>query len=99
VSRRIEFHPEFERDVREHGEWLEGQEPGMGKQFVQAVDDAILDLVNMPERHRILFPRYRRVLIPRFSVLLPFRLHEDNIRVLGVVHGARDLERWIHERI
>ncbi len=98
MKRRIEFHSEFERDVQEYGDWIEFDAPGMGKEFAQAVDTAIQALNEMPERYRILIPPYRRVLIRRFSVLIPFRFIGDDIRVLGVVHGARDIERWINRR-
>lgn len=98
MKRRIEFHPEFERDVQDYGDWIEFESPGMGEAFAQAVGSAVQSLDEMPDRHRVLISPYRRVLIRRFSVLIPFRFIGDDIRVLGVVHGARDIERWIKRR-
>jgi len=98
VIRTVLFHPAFVDDVREHAEWLEHESRGMGDEFLRELDQVLLSFAEMPERHRELFPPYRRVLIRRFSVLLPFRIVEDTIRVLGVVHGARDLKRWVEER-
>ncbi len=98
MIRQFEFHPDFERDVQDFGEWLEGEAPNMGETFALAVDEALARLADMPERFRFLSPPYRRILIRRFKVLIPFRLTDNGIRILGVVHGSRDIERWLERR-
>ena len=94
----LEFHPLFEFDVQEHGNWLEARAPGLGDEFVAEVNRALDQLAERPESHRRCFGEYRRVLIRRFHMSVPFRILKGRVRVLGVVHGARDIPSWLKRR-
>lgn len=94
----VRFHPEFLLDVADYARWFEERLPGLGDEFAGAVDVAIDQLIERPDSFRIMWKHYRRVLIRRFKVVIPFEVAGENTFVLGVVHGSRDLPRWIQRR-
>ena len=94
----VRYHREFLGDVADYARWFEERVPGLGDEFATAVDAAIDQLIERPESFRIMWKQYRRVLIRRFKVVVPFEIAGEDIYVLGVVHGSRDLPRWIQRR-
>ena len=63
---RIVLHPEAEREFTETALYYEGQRPGLGADFMPAVDEAITDLEQFPLRWRVIEDNVRRGLLRRF---------------------------------
>ena len=68
--------------------------PGLGEDFLTAVDAAISTIQNHPLQHLLIYKNARRVLTRRFPYQIFFAIADDVIVVVAVSHGARDPQRW-----
>ena len=59
------------------------REPGLGSEFVRALEDN-------PELSRVILPPYRKTLMRRFPFQVIYEVREDWLWVLAVYHAKRD---------
>ena len=80
-------------DLLSAHDWYEQRSPGLGKEFVRMVDAAFAGIARQP----LLFPPghrgLRRVLLRRFPYAVYYRVDDDAIRVIAVLHAAMDFSR------
>ena len=94
MSRVIRLLPEAEQEVYEAFRWYERQRPGLGFDFLLALDAVLERLRRLPEGHEIVALRTRKALLRRFPYLVLYALEENRILVTAVFHGRRDPRRW-----
>ena len=100
-NRRLVFSDAAIADILEQAEWYEAQSGGrLGRRWEKAVDSAISRMLNRPGAgapcafRPAALRNVRRMTISGFPKhLLFYRFDEEEVFVLRVVHGARDLER------
>jgi plasmid stabilization system protein ParE len=85
---------EAEADLADAKKWYEQQRAGLGDEFILCVDAAFERIRRMPEVHLILHKGVRRGLVRRFPYGIFYRVEEDYISVLAVMHNRRDPQRW-----
>jgi toxin ParE1/3/4 len=94
----VVFRPQAEVEILAARQWYEERHAGLGDEFRAALAEAIGRLSRQPE----LFPRVhgdmRRVLVRRFPFGVYFEVADNQIVVLGVVHGHRDPKTWKSRR-
>jgi plasmid stabilization system protein ParE len=99
-TRRVSFHlvvrPEVDADLLEAEAWYEGQQPGLGRVFLQAVRAAIAKLADDALLYRV---RHRRMKVRwvyprRFPYRIIFRVIGDTVIIYAVLHSARDGRQW-----
>jgi hypothetical protein len=56
-------------------------------------------VVEFPQAWGTLKGDYRKVLLRPFKDLMVYRLTPDRIYFIGIVHGARNLSRWLNRRV
>ncbi len=91
---RVVFRPQAQEELVEARGWYEDRRSGLGAAFAAAVDSAIERVSERPSAYPRLHGEIRRALVRRFPYGLFFRVLEDEIVVLGVVHGRRHPETW-----
>jgi plasmid stabilization system protein ParE len=88
-----------EAETQEAAEWYERQRPGLGLEFLVAVDEAIQRIGLSPER----FPRLetvpdeesvRRHLLKRFPFAIIYEITACEIRIVAVAHTGRRPNYW-----
>ena len=94
------LHPEVVRDVDDAAGWYEREEPGLGVEFVLAVEAAIDTIARGPRawRHWPGAPTelaVRRFTMERFPFLIGYVDEPDEIVVLVVDHGKRRPLHWL----
>lgn len=99
MTREVIFHELFSRDVEHFASMLDAARPGLGNEFIAAVEAQLALIVARPESYRLVSGRTRRALIRRFRALVLFRSTSSHLFVAGVVHGARDTETWLASRM
>ncbi len=96
---RVDFHDLFESDVDTYVDWFNEVAPGLGADLAAALDSAVDKLAERPHSFSLMGGSYRRVLIARFSIIIPFVVEDSTVYVVGVVHTSRDLEAWFRRRL
>ena len=98
MKRRVVRAGLAEVDLLEHLDYIADDNPDAALRFIQAVEKALERLSEMPEIGAVREfdnPRLsgvRRWPVPKFSrYLIFYQVTEDSIRVLRVLHGARDI--------
>jgi len=86
--------PEAELDIKDAYTWYEERMPGLGAQFLAAVDEAILLVSREPELFQKVYRSLRRALIHRFPYGIFYKFESNSIVVLAVMHTARQPSKW-----
>jgi toxin ParE1/3/4 len=94
LSLPVEFRPDAAEEYVAATAWYEAQRAGLGREFVEAIDTAIAGAVASPELYREVHEDVRRVPVKRFPYLVFYRVLEDRLRVIAVLHGHRDPATW-----
>ena len=91
--------PAATADIQEAYSWYEAQSAGLGREFRDAVDAALLLVAAAPRAFPILHRDTRRVLLRRFPYGLFYRLiGEQQIIVVACMHAKRSPRTWRSRR-
>ena len=93
-SRRLVVAPRAREDIARAVAWYHEQAPGLGAEFLRALDIALQRIVREPEPHPIVHGRVRRALLPRFPYGVFHAESGDAVVVLAVVHAHRHPRTW-----
>ncbi len=91
---RLIIRPEAETDIQEAFDWYERHVPGLGAEFLAALDAAMSTILSHPFQHPVIYRNARRALTCRFPYQVFFVMADEIIVVIAVSHGARDPQRW-----
>jgi plasmid stabilization system protein ParE len=98
MSYRLIVRPEAEADIRNAFFRFENEVPGLGIQFLDAVDDGLDRISEGPLHYAIIAGGIRRKLLRKFPFGLFFVYEEEEIRVLSVLQQAQSPELWKRSR-
>jgi toxin ParE1/3/4 len=98
MSRRVTYHPLFERDVIEAAQWYDARVEGLGDAFVANVAQAVDAVFISPQRFGKLSSELCYSRVQRFPYLILFDYNDDDLQILGVLHTARSIEKWRQSR-
>jgi len=98
VSRRFVVRPQADFEITEAADWYAQRAPGLGGEFVRAVDAALAAIERNPLQHPVVDPPIRRALLRRFPYSILFTADDDEIVVLSCFHVRRDPKRWQRPR-
>ena len=82
------------REIGEAQEWYELQSPGLGEEFIAAMELQLKRLEQAPLLYAEVIPGVRRSLLPRFPYGLFYAVRGNFIHVLAVSHDARNPKQW-----
>jgi plasmid stabilization system protein ParE len=80
-------------DVESARDWYEAQRPGLGAEFIDAVDAAVTLIVDFPDAHPVVHRDARRYLLGRFPYGIHYRVEGNGVIVVARMHAARDPRR------
>lgn len=86
-------------DMVELSDYIAADNPGSaGQQFLK-IEAAVSTLKDHPEKGRSSsLPGLRELVITGTPFLVPYRIHDDQIEILAVFHGALDWKRRLGKR-
>lgn len=87
--------PEAQFDIQDAFEWYEFQSPGLGSEFVRAVDTCFSGIGRNPLAYQIIHKQARRALIRRFPYIILYVFDQDTVSVLACFHAKRDPKQWL----
>ncbi len=94
MNYRLVIRPEAELDLEDAFAWYESQDPGLGSEFVRAIDTCISTIGRNPLTYRIVYQQARRALVRRFPYCLFYIVEEDMIFVIACFHSKRNPTYW-----
>ena len=94
MTRRLILRPEAESDVQGAYAWYEEREPGLGAEFLRAVEASLSSIERDPELYPKAYKRARRALLRRFPYALFYVVAPDLVEVVGCLHTRRHPRRW-----
>lgn len=95
MSYRLIVRPEAEADISDAYHGYEREVPGLGTQFLEAVDDGFNRISDSPLHYAILVSGIRRKLLGKFPYALFFVFEANEVRVLSVLQQARNPGLWV----
>ena len=81
-------------DLEEASLWYEAQRPGLGREFLDAAEDALRRVISTPKGYAVVYRDRRRVLLGRFPYSLVYRLIDEEVVVVAVVHAKQSPRVW-----
>ena len=96
MTYRLEVRPDAVADIEQAADWYDRRESGLGIEFARGVLQAIDSLAKNPLLYRIRHQRknVRWKLLDRFPYRIVFRITDDLITVIAVLHSARHERHW-----
>lgn len=90
---------EFWLDIVEAAEWYDKRLPGLGAELALEIDVTVDRIIAAPARYRKLFGDVRTLLTARFPYAVLYLVEGETLVFVGVKHGARELTRFLQDRL
>ncbi len=87
--------PEAERDLTSAHDWYEQKSAGLGGEFLDSVASALRELEARPERTRLYYRNFRRVLLRRFPYKIFYQVAAPRIVIFRVLHAKQNHPRGL----
>ena len=81
-------------ETEEAAAWYEAQRPGLGAEFLAALDAAIESVRAHPDAYPVVLRDVRRARLRRFPHSLFYRVHDKQLLVIACFHARRDPRTW-----
>jgi plasmid stabilization system protein ParE len=94
MNYRLIIRPEAEWDLEDAFAWYELQDPGLGSEFVRAIDNCMSTIGRNPLAYRLIYQQARRALVRRFPYNVLYIVEEDTIFVIACFHSKRNPNDW-----
>ena len=94
MSLRVFFRAAARIEFEEDAVWYDRQRPGLGEEFIQDIDEVVLQAAANPERFPVVFADVRKAVTRRFPYSVFFRIRSAGLVILAVFHGRRDPKVW-----
>ncbi len=86
--------PAAAADLDEAFLWYEAQRPGLGHQFLDAMERVFQAVFETPGAYPVVYRDTRRTHVSRFPYGVFYRIVGDDVVVVGCFHGSRNPRRW-----
>jgi plasmid stabilization system protein ParE len=94
MSLPVVLRPEASWDAEEARDYLETQRAGLGQAFLDRLNEALTQIGAMPELYGIVWRNVRAARLRQFTYVVYYRVHDDRVEVLAVMHGSRRASAW-----
>jgi len=94
VTLPVVLRPEASRDAEEARDYLEAQRAGRGQAFLDRLKDSLARIGAMSEMYGVVWRNVRAARLRQFTYVVYYRVHDDRVEVLAVMHGSRDASVW-----
>jgi plasmid stabilization system protein ParE len=94
VSLPVVVRPEASRDMEEARDYIDSQRAGSGQAFLDRMKEALDRISALPEMYSVVARNVRAARLRQFTYVVYYRVHDDQVEVLAVMHGSRDASAW-----
>ena len=94
MARPVVYRRKVGRDLAGAYRWYEEQRPGLGEEFLTAVDATFDAIEQRSEVFGRVHGEVRRVNVSHFPYAVFYRIEPGRVVVLTILHTARDPKLW-----
>jgi plasmid stabilization system protein ParE len=94
MSLAVVLRREASQDVAEARDHFEAQQAGLGQAFLDRLDEALARIGAMPQIYAVVWQNVRAARLRQFTYVVYYRIHDDRVEILAVIHGSRDAAAW-----
>ncbi len=94
MSRELIIRSEAEAEIAEAADWYNRERPGLGIDFVLAVNGTLQAVQRNPFQYQIIWREFRRTGVAQFPYGLIYRASERDVTVVACLHGRRNPSVW-----
>lgn len=98
MTYEVRLRDEADRDLTAAALWYELNRPGLGHDFIDEAARALHSISEQPAMYPVVWRGIHRTLMNRFPFGIYFRIRNDTVVVLAVMHGSRHPRNWQHRR-
>ena len=92
---RLVLRRQAKADLREAIDWYEARKPDLGRSFLVAVEATLSSIRENLRIYPRVDPAVRRAATTgRFPFGIFYRIDGDRVRVIAILHNARNPEHW-----
>lgn len=88
------FHPEAKTELLESIAYYDMQKKGLGRRLLDGMMDSLNRIKAHPQMYRTIAGQWRQCKIPRFPFGLIYRIRDQKIEVIAVMHLSRKPGYW-----
>lgn len=94
MTYRLVFYPSVRDEIDEIYTWYEKEQPGLGEDFLAALNTVFNKLEAIPLVHQCVWETVRRAHTRRFPYSVYYFVEDDRVGIITVHHDKRDPEIW-----
>ncbi len=91
---KVLIEPEAAIEVEAAAAWYQMEAPGLGNEFLRAVQMAVAMLGRQPTAFTVAYGRTRRIGLRRFPWSLFYEIDADQVAILACLHQHRNPQSW-----
>jgi plasmid stabilization system protein ParE len=88
------FRPQVRNELNEAYDWYESQQPGLGDDFLDCIDEITSRICLMPESYALVYRDVRRAAVKRFPYAVYYRIVSSRVIITAIFHGRRNPKAW-----
>lgn len=90
----IIFHPDVTTEIKSSYQWYQNQAEGLGDDFISELESACQTITEFPDTWPKFKIDFRRFLLSKFPFSIIYRLNNNIIFVVAVMHNNRKPDYW-----
>lgn len=90
----VVLRPESQEDLLRARDWYQRQRAGLGDEFIDAFDQFLGRIQNSPAMYAVAYKQVRRGKLRRFPYVVYYRVLDERIEIIAILHGSRDPRAW-----
>lgn len=95
MKRQLEFHPEVTNDIKGSYLWYEDKLQGLGNRFLKELEDGYTAIQNFPDTWANFQYGFKRYILNKFPFSILYKVAEEKIVILAIMHNSRKPNYWI----
>jgi len=95
MKKQLEFHPEVTNDIKGSYLWYEDKLHGLGDRFLNELEDGYTAIQNFPDTWANFQYGFKRYILNKFPFSVLYKVTNEKIVVVAVMHNSRKPNYWL----